>query len=122
MASWRDRKAMLNRAVHATFKIPANLYREDAPPVLVNVRVHNLQAVEHGDLPGQRAHFATIQDVNPILIFWNEECVPENGDVICPARGEVYRVDNVHPSEPNTTKAEVTRYDAAEAAAYDPPA
>jgi hypothetical protein len=63
-----------------------------------------------------------MQDQNPTLICRTADYDPENLDIVCFQTGESYRVDNVQMPDFITTTAELLRLDAAEAAAYSPPA
>ena len=119
--NWRDTKRAAREIVHAQFSIPANLYRGAAPPVVVYVRLADMKATEHGNLPGTRDHYAVMEDQNPTIIARTADYDPDNLDVLCFALGECYRVNNVLPFDLITTKAECLRLEVADTAPYIPP-
>ena len=111
----------MRRSVHAVMAIPVNLYRGDAEPLVVSVRLHDMKSTFHGDLMGTTANYAVMNDQNPSIVCLKEEYDPENGDVLCFRAGEAYRVDNVDSPDFITVKAEVTRLSSEKASAYEPP-
>lgn len=118
---WRDRKEKMRRKVNDTTRIPANMYRGDSAPVLVQVRLHNVRESFHGDLMGTSANYSVVQDQNPVIVSLTEDYAPENGDVLCFRVGEAYVVDNVQVPDFITTTAEVTVMDKSQTPAYAPP-
>lgn len=105
----RDIKDRARRDLHQQARVEAFYYApKSVLPRTVHVRVHNKWDAK-GDVQGTAFNFAEIREETPKLVFWFEECDPDQKAVVVISDHEAYRVINPDPRYLQTVTAACTQ-------------